>query len=178
MNDYIQRAQRIRLLVLDVDGVLTDGRITYTSGGEEIKAFDVQDGHGIRMAIRGGLTVAIISARGSPTIDRLTRDLGITDVYVNQLAKEPAYRDLKAKYGLADEEVAYIGDDLMDVPIIRRAGLSVAVPNAVDEVKQYAVYHTRRHGGRGAVREVIELVLKGQNKWGALMQRYLSSEDR
>lgn len=164
----------IELLVLDVDGVLTDGRVFIHSDGGESKGFNILDGHGIRMWQRAGLKVALLSGRASEATTRRARELEIRHVIQDAKFKLPALKQLLAELGLSPEQTAYVGDDLMDLPIVRYVGLGVAVAGAVDELKQYADYVTTRRGGEGAVREVIEYVLKGSGRWASLMERYLT----
>jgi 3-deoxy-D-manno-octulosonate 8-phosphate phosphatase (KDO 8-P phosphatase) len=164
----------IELLVLDVDGVLTDGRVFIHSDGGESKGFNILDGHGIRMWQRAGLKVALLSGRVSMATTRRARELEVAHVIQDCKFKLPALERLLAELGLAPEQAAYVGDDLMDVPIVRYVGLGVAVANAVDELKGYADYVTIRRGGEGAVREVIEHILKGSGRWASLMERYLT----
>ncbi len=160
------------MLVLDVDGVMTDGRLLYGPGGQEFTAFHILDGHGIKMAIRSGLSLAIITGRESEAVARRARELGILEVHQQAVDKLPVFLDLLAKSGLAAPQVACMGDDLPDLPLLRRAGLAISVPNAVDEVRAAAHYVTRRPGGQGAVREAIELLLKSQSRWPAELERY------
>jgi 3-deoxy-D-manno-octulosonate 8-phosphate phosphatase (KDO 8-P phosphatase) len=167
-----QKAKSVRMLIMDVDGVLTDGRIIYTSDGQEIKYFNVRDGFGIRLAHRAGIKTVIISARYSDVVTHRSRELEITEVRQNALQKLPAYEQVLETYRLNDEQVAYVGDDLVDLPLLRRVGLAVAVADASPEVKQAAHYITRRPGGCGAVREVIELILKAQGSWQEATSRY------
>jgi len=164
----------IELLVLDVDGVLTDGRIITHQDGSESKCFHVLDGHGIRMWQRAGLKVALLSGRASPATARRAQELGIQHVIQDCKFKLPALQQLLAELGLAAERTAYVGDDVMDLPVIRYVGFGAAVANAVEEVKEYADYVTTRRGGEGAVREVIEYILKGSGRWAGLMERYLA----
>ena len=166
-------AAKVQLLILDVDGVLTDGRIFYGADGQEWKVFHVLDGAGIRMLQRGGVRVAIISGRSTEAVATRASELGIEDCFQNVYIKVEAYDTLKARYDLADEAVAYIGDDLMDLPLLRRVGLPIAVPNAVDEVKRCARTITTAPGGWGAVREVAELILESRGAWEAVTSRYL-----
>jgi len=167
------RAGKIKMFVMDVDGVLTDGRIVLGSGGEELKFFHVQDGVGINLAQRAGLKTAIISARKSGATERRARELGMQDVYqVEDGNKEGAYEKILRDYGLKDEEVAYIGDDFHDLPLLSRVGLAVSVPNGRDEVKEIAHYTTKAAGGQGAVREVVEVILKSQGKWEEVTAKY------
>jgi 3-deoxy-D-manno-octulosonate 8-phosphate phosphatase (KDO 8-P phosphatase) len=173
-DKIIERARRIKLLVLDCDGVLTDGRIILLPGGDETKSFDVRDGHSMVMAKRAGLKMAIISGRESSVVRARAAELGVNHLYEKAWVKVDPYEELLAKEDLTDEEVCYVGDDVVDIPLLRRAGLSVAVADAVDEVKEHSHLVTRLRGGRGAVREVIELLLKAQGKWDEAMSRYVS----
>jgi len=163
----------IKLLVVDVDGVLTDSAIIINADGSESKVFSSLDGHGIRMWQRAGLKVAFLSGRESEPTRQRARQLDVEYCIQNCHNKLPALKELAEKLGLTAKAIAYIGDDLTDLPSIRYAGFGVAVANAVDEVKQYADYVTNRAGGRGAVREVIEYILKNTGKWQQLMERYL-----
>ncbi len=164
----------IKLLVLDVDGVLTDGTLIINADGSETKFFNTLDGHGIRMWRRAGLEVAIISGRESEPTRRRAAQLGIEHVFQDCHFKLPVIEELLGRLDLTPEKVAYVGDDLMDLPVIRYVGFGVAVADAADEVKQYADYVTTKPGGKGAVRETIEHILKGTDKWDKLMERYLS----
>jgi 3-deoxy-D-manno-octulosonate 8-phosphate phosphatase (KDO 8-P phosphatase) len=164
---------QIELLALDVDGVLTDGTLTINADGSETKSFNTLDGHGLRMWQRAGLKVALISGRESAPTQLRAEQLEIEHVFQNCHFKLPVMEELLKRIGLAPEKVAYIGDDLPDLPVMRHVGFSVAVANAVDEVKRHADYVTARPGGSGAVREVIEHILKGTEKWRTLMERYL-----
>jgi 3-deoxy-D-manno-octulosonate 8-phosphate phosphatase (KDO 8-P phosphatase) len=164
----------IELLALDVDGVLTDGRVFIHSDGGESKGFNILDGHGIRMWQRAGLKVALLSGRASLATTRRAEELEIPHVIQDCKFKLPALKQLLGELGLSPEQAAYVGDDLMDLPIVRYAGFGVAVANGVDELKEYADYVTTRRGGEGAVREVIEYILKGSGRWAGLMERYLT----
>ncbi len=172
-QDIIDRARKIKLLILDCDGVLTDGRIIMLPGSDETKAFDVKDGHGIVMAQRAGLRIAIISGRKSSAVRARAKELGVAHLYEMAWVKTEPYEKVLAEEGLADEEVCYVGDDVVDIPLMRRAGLGVAVADAVEETKQHSHIVTERGGGRGAVREVIEFILRAQDKWDEAMARYL-----
>ncbi len=163
---------KIKLLVLDVDGVLTDGGIIIHSDGTESKRFHVIDGHRIRMWQRAGGLTAIISGRETPATTIRARQLGIPHVMQGCLKKLPAFEALLEQTKLSPEEVAYVGDDVMDLPLIRRAGFAVAVANAAEELKVHADFVTRRKGGQGAVGEVIEYILKSNHQWDSLMERY------
>jgi 3-deoxy-D-manno-octulosonate 8-phosphate phosphatase (KDO 8-P phosphatase) len=162
----------IEMLVLDVDGVLTDGRIITHKDGSESKSFHVLDGHGIRMWQRAGLKVAWLSGRSSVATSRRAEELQVPYVLQDCHDKLPALKKLLEEVGVAAQNVAYVGDDVMDLPVIGYVGFGVAVANAVDEVKECADYITARAGGAGAVREVIEYVLKGSGRWQSLMERY------
>jgi 3-deoxy-D-manno-octulosonate 8-phosphate phosphatase (KDO 8-P phosphatase) len=168
----IRRARAIRMLLLDVDGVMTDGRLFYGPGGQEFTAFHILDGHGIKMAIRSGLSLAIVTGRESEAILQRARELGILEIHQKVEDKLSVFQALLAKSGLAASQMACMGDDLVDLPLLRRAGLAISVPEAVDEVRAAAHYVTRRPGGRGAVREAIEILLKSQNLWSAELERY------
>ncbi len=163
----------IKLLIMDVDGVLTDGRIEIAADGSESKQFSVVDGHGIHIWHLAGLQTAIISGRQAEATRHRAEQLGINYVLEGCHEKLPAFEQLLADSGFSAGEVAYIGDDVLDLPIILRAGFGAAVANAVDEVKQRAQYVTTRPGGHGAVREVVEYILKATGRWQELMQAYL-----
>ena len=166
------RIKKVKMLILDVDGVLTDGRIIWTNSAEEIKFFNVQDGVGIVLAHRAGLKVAIISARKSKVTEIRAKELKITEVYQSMESKLVAYKKLIDKYKLADEEVAYIGDDLHDIPVLRRVGFAVATANAQEEAKQVSHYITKKNGGEGAVREVVNMILKAKGLWDKAVEKY------
>ncbi len=172
-NDITERARRVRLLILDCDGVLTDGRIIMLPGGDETKAFDVKDGHAMVMAQRAGLQIAIISGRKSSVVQARAKELGIAHLHEMAWVKTEPYDKVLAEEGLTDEEACYVGDDVVDIPLLRRAGLAVAVADAVEEAKQYSHFVTKRAGGQGAVREVIEIILKAQDKWEEAIARYV-----
>lgn len=166
-----ERMQKLKVLIFDVDGVLTDGRIIMDSNGVETKFFDVQDGFGIVFAKKCGFKTAIISARPSPVVPWRANDLKIDKLFM-VYPKISAYDALKEEWGCQDEEICFIGDDLADLKILKKVGFAVAVANAVAEVKAVAHYITERHGGRGAVREVIEMILKAQGKWGPALYEH------
>src|SRR5215470_4690641 len=171
-EQILERARRIMLLVLDCDGVMTDGRLILLPGGDETKSFDVRDGHAMVMARRAGLRIAIISGRGSSAVRARAEELGVVKLIENAWGKLEPYASLLAEEGVDQEQVCYVGDDLGDIPLLRRSGLAVAVADAVGEVKEVAHLVTTKSGGRGAVREVIELILKAQDKWEAAIERY------
>jgi len=164
----------IQILALDVDGVLTDGTLIINTDGSESKFFNVLDGHGIRMWQRAGLKVAFLSGRSSEVTKYRAEQLGVDYCVQDCFEKLPALKKMLEKLGLSARQVAYIGDDLLDLPPIRYVGFGVAVANAVDEVKQHADYVTTRRGGNGAVREVIEYILKNTGRWPELMKKYSS----
>ncbi|MEI8062479.1 MAG: HAD hydrolase family protein [Verrucomicrobiota bacterium] len=169
-----RRLKKIRCLLLDVDGVLTDGKIHFTSTGEEFKSFDIQDGHGIAMALRTGLLVGFVSGRPSKATTKRAADLGVKIVLQAPTNKMELVETVKAEYRLSDDEICFVGDELVDLPVLRRVGLAVAVPNAVTEVKAVAHYITKRTGGNGAVREVIEMILKATGRWEKAIAKYLA----
>jgi 3-deoxy-D-manno-octulosonate 8-phosphate phosphatase (KDO 8-P phosphatase) len=166
----------ISLLVLDVDGVLTDGTVVVNADGSESKFFNVLDGHGIRLFRRAGLKVAFLSGRKSGPTSKRAAQLEVDFCLEGCLDKLPALEKLAKELGISADKIAYVGDDLMDLPPMRYAGFSAAVANAVDEVKEAADYVTKQRGGSGAVREVIEYILKKSGKWDELMERYLPKE--
>jgi len=163
----------IKMLVLDVDGVLTDGNLIINGNGSEGKSFSTLDGHGIRMWQRAGLKIAFLSGRHSEATKQRAEQLEIDYCLQDCFDKLAALEKLLEQTGLSAKNVAYIGDDLPDLPVIRHVGFGVAVANAVDEVKQHADYATARTGGSGAVREVIEYILKNTGRWQQLMNKYL-----
>jgi 3-deoxy-D-manno-octulosonate 8-phosphate phosphatase (KDO 8-P phosphatase) len=158
---------------MDVDGVLTDGKLHFASDGAEFKTFNVQDGHGIAMAQRAGLIIGFISGRRSKATARRAKDLDVRLVFQEPVNKMQLVERVKRKHGFGEEEVAFIGDDLVDLPVLRRVGFAVAVANAMPEVKSAAHYVTRRAGGDGAVREVIEMILKARGDWSKVITKYL-----
>ena len=163
MSKSTERAQGIKLLLLDCDGVLTDGRLYFSSSGESLKAFDVQDGVGIASWTRAGNLVGIISGRGSEIVTRRANELGIQIVHQHVDDKLIAARQIWKELDIAPEETAFVGDDLPDIELMEAAGFGIAVANAVDEVKAAADHVTERYGGRGAVREVIDLMLNSRS---------------
>jgi len=171
MQDIQERARRIRLLLLDVDGVLTDGRIILGNYGDEIKNFHVADGLGILLIKKARIRCAIITAKISRIVKIRARALSIDRVYQNHY-KIKSLKDIKRRFGVKDEEICFVGDDLIDIPILKKAGFSVAVPNAVEEVKTIVHYVTKKRGGHGAVREVCEIILRSQGKWEEVTKRY------
>lgn len=160
----IQNLKRIKLLIMDIDGVLSDGKIIYDSQGNDYRVFHVHDGYGIRLVQEVGIKVAFISGRHSPIIDRRAHDLGVEEVYQNVVDKAEVLGELLKKYKLDSKEVCAIGDDLLDLPLLKQVGVPIAVCNAVPELKEAAKYITKIPGGGGAVREVIDLILKAKRK--------------
>jgi len=158
------KAKKIKLLLLDVDGVLTDGRIVLDTQGNELKAFHVRDGHGIKMAQRAGIIIGIITGRKSEVVNIRARELGINEVYQGAHEKVAVYESILLKYGFHDDDVAYMGDDVVDVGIFKRTGLGGTVADADHSVKPHVDRVSETEGGRGAVREFINLILKHQGK--------------
>lgn len=167
-----EKAENIKLLILDVDGVLTDGRIFYTDSGEELKAFDEKDGHGIKLLLRAGIDVAIITGRTSKALEHRAADLGVKMVFQKALNKIEVYEKILSLKNLSDEEVCAVGDDLTDLPMLRRCGLSVAVHDSVAEIKAKVDFVTKNSGGNGSVREICELILKAKGLWEKVTARY------
>jgi 3-deoxy-D-manno-octulosonate 8-phosphate phosphatase (KDO 8-P phosphatase) len=166
------KAEKIRWIILDVDGVMTGGGITYNSEGVETKTFHVRDGHGIKMAQRAGLSFALITGRSSQIVEIRAKELGIKEVYQGAKRKIEAYEELIKRLKLSDQEVAYVGDDLIDLPLFRRVGFSATVADADPETREHADLVLSYPGGRGAVREFIEIILKAQGKWKEVTERY------
>jgi len=171
-TDLKKAAKKIKLLILDVDGVLTDGSIILDNEGNEFKAFHVRDGHGIKMLIKAGIQGAIITGRHSKVVEKRAHELGITEVYQRCHIKTVAYEHLLKKIGVSDAETAYVGDDVIDIPLFKRVGFSVAVADASEYAKKEAMFITKNRGGRGAVREVCELILKASGKWKEIIDEY------
>jgi 3-deoxy-D-manno-octulosonate 8-phosphate phosphatase (KDO 8-P phosphatase) len=168
----IDKLKDIRLLLLDVDGVMTDGGIIYDGNGLETKTFNVKDGHGIKMLQRYGIEVGIITGRTSLVVDIRARELGIDLVYQGALKKLESYDDIKEKTGFADSQIGYVGDDVIDVPVMRRVIFAAAPADGMLEARNVAHYVTTCAGGRGAVREVCDLILKGRGLWDEIAARY------
>jgi 3-deoxy-D-manno-octulosonate 8-phosphate phosphatase (KDO 8-P phosphatase) len=174
-SDVQQKAARIKLLLMDCDGVLTDGRIWLFENGEEQKGFHTRDGLGIELWHRAGLKSGIISGRKSSAVEARARGLGMSFVRQGCEDKQGAFADTLALAEVTNEEVAFIGDDLNDIPLMRQSGLGIAVADAALETRERAHYVTKTVGGQGAVREVIELILKSQGRWDELVSRYVDS---
>ncbi len=166
------RAKKVKLLILDVDGVLTDGRIVYDNFGDELKFFNVNDGLGVFLLRKVGIKTVIITAKKTKAVLKRAKDMRVAEVYSNH-HKLGVYKKVLRKFHVKDEEVCFMGDDLLDLPLIKRAGFAVSPPNAVDEVRNLSHYTTQKHGGKGAVRELIELILKSKNLWNTAILPYL-----
>lgn len=177
-EEIAERARRIRLLLADCDGVLTNGRLyVSTSGGlttETVKVFHIHDGQGMRLAVQAGLVLGIISGRSSSALAERAREMHVRHLYQGVSNKLEIYERIKAEEQLKDKQIAYIGDDLPDLPPMRRSGLSIAVADAVAEISECAHLVTSKRGGRGAVREAIELLLRAQEKWDELVAQFKS----
>jgi 3-deoxy-D-manno-octulosonate 8-phosphate phosphatase (KDO 8-P phosphatase) len=173
LSSIERRASHIKLLLMDCDGVLTDGRLWLLRDGDEQKSFNTHDGLGLSLLHRAGLKSGIITGRTSSAVTRRARELGIEFVRQGNADKIAAFEQVLRQAGVAETEVAFVGDDLTDIPIMRRAELAVAVADAVDETRSVAHYITRAKGGHGAVREVIKLILSSQDRWNDLVAIFL-----
>lgn len=173
MQDILERAARIRLVVFDVDGVLTDGSLFLGDNGEEYKAFHSRDGHGIKMLQRTGVRVAIITGRTSNVVAHRMKDLGVTLCYQGSLEKLPVFEKVIEELRLDAAHVAYVGDDVVDLPVMRRVGFAIAVQDAHPLVKKHAHWQTPNAGGRGAARDVCELIMEAQGTLEAELGKYL-----
>jgi len=176
--DVAVRAARVRLLLFDVDGVLTDGAILIHGDGTETKRFDIRDGTGIVWARKAGLTVGLLSARSSAATEQRASQLGITLVRQGVTSKLDAYAEIMASVKLTDDQVAYMGDDVLDLPVLLRAGLSAAPADAVEDVRARVHWVSRAGGGAGAARELVEVVLRAQGSWTAILDEYVSAAAR
>jgi 3-deoxy-D-manno-octulosonate 8-phosphate phosphatase (KDO 8-P phosphatase) len=173
MTDPRARARAIEVVVFDVDGVLTDGSLFLGDDGQEYKAFHSRDGHGLVLLRNAGFTLAVITGRQSEVVRIRMDSLGIRHVYQGRRDKLPAYEALKTKLGSTDERMAYVGDDVVDLPVMRRAGLAIAVADAHPLVLAHAHWRTQAGGGKGAAREVCEFILDAQGKLDAIHRQYL-----
>lgn len=173
MQDIQDKAAAIRLIVFDVDGVLTDGSLFIGDDGQEYKAFHSKDGHGMVMLRESGVEIAIITGRTSEVVRIRMESLGIRHVYQGKRLKLPAYRELKRSTGLSDQQIAYVGDDVVDLPVMTKVGLAIAVQDAHPLAKQHAHWVTPSGGGRGAAREVCELIMDAQGTLQPALQAYL-----
>jgi len=175
-NALLLKIRAVRLLMLDVDGVLTDGRIIMNDQGCESKHFDVRDGHGVKLLNRYGVGVALITGRRSSVVEHRAKDLGIEEVYQGVWNKVEVFEKILLKLNLYPEQTAFVGDDIVDIPVMRRVGFAVAVFDADEDTKRIAHYVTEKCGGRGAVREVCDLILKVQDHWQDVAKTYRMDE--
>lgn len=173
MHELLEKAKNIRCLICDVDGVLTDGLVYIDNAANEIKAFNIQDGLGLKLLMSANIEVAVITGSKNAVIDHRMKQLDIRHYFTGQLNKQSAYQQLKDRLNLKDENFAYIGDDMPDFTIMKQVGLSIAVANAVSQVKMIADWNTELHGGRGAVREACDFILNAQNTFDLAVTRYL-----
>jgi 3-deoxy-D-manno-octulosonate 8-phosphate phosphatase (KDO 8-P phosphatase) len=176
MGELEAALKKIRVVILDVDGVLTDGRLITYPDGSESKAFHVHDGQGINFLRRAGIATALITGRASKAVELRASELGIEHLFQGDMNKLKCYRELLDKLGLDDEAAAYFGDDLPDIPVMRRVGVSVAVADARPEVRGIASYVTQARGGAGAVREFADLLLKAQGRWQPIVDAYMKND--
>lgn len=172
MNELIEKAKKIKCLISDIDGVLTNGMLYIDDHGVETKAFHVQDGMGLKLLMSAGIHVAVITTSKNPVVEHRMKQLGIEYYYTAQVNKQAAYQELKKTLTLQDKEIAYIGDDLPDLPLIKQVGFGVAVANAVKSVKDSSIWVTKQVGGHGAVRELCDLILEAQNKLDVALNGY------
>ena len=173
MHSVIEKAKSIRIVIFDVDGVLTDGTLYFTDSGEEIKAFNSRDGHGMKMLKASGVELAIITARESRSVKLRAENLNITLLYQGEKNKLKVFESLVTKLKLDMSSCAYVGDDLIDLPVMTRCGLSICVPSSPILVKKHAHYVTNSEGGQGAVREVCEMIMRSQGTLDAQVEKYL-----
>ncbi len=171
-EELVKKIKSITFLILDVDGVLTDGKIIIDDLGNETKHFNVRDGHGLKMLMRTGIQVVLITGRTSKVVEHRARELGIKEIYQGSKNKVENLEEILRKKKVSGEQVAYVGDDIVDIPVFRRVGFSVAVEDASEYAKESADYITERKGGQGAVRELCEIILKIQGKWDDIVSRY------
>jgi 3-deoxy-D-manno-octulosonate 8-phosphate phosphatase (KDO 8-P phosphatase) len=168
----LRKISRVKLLILDVDGVMTDGRIIIDDAGLESKQFDVRDGHGLKMLMRCNIDVVLLTGRRSQVVTHRAADLGIAEVHQGIWNKLDVFKEILQRRNLAPEETAYVGDDVVDIPLLKRVGFGVSISDAVPDARRVADYVTRHRGGRGAVREVCEMILKAQGRWAEVAARY------
>jgi 3-deoxy-D-manno-octulosonate 8-phosphate phosphatase (KDO 8-P phosphatase) len=171
-----EKLKKIKMLILDVDGVMTDGRIIMDDEGHELKNFDVRDGHGLKMVQRYGIKVAILTGRKSEVVSHRANDLDIEEIYQGALNKKKVFKEILMKNKLTASDTAFMGDDIVDIPVLRQVGFSIGVADAVDEVKKYVDFVTKSKGGHGAVREVCEMILQAQGKWTEIAAKYEFTE--
>jgi 3-deoxy-D-manno-octulosonate 8-phosphate phosphatase (KDO 8-P phosphatase) len=173
MQDVLEKAAQIKLVVFDVDGVLTDGGLFFGDDGQEYKAFYSRDGLGMKLLQQTGVEIAVITARSSQVVEHRMRNLGIVNVYQGKLNKLDAFHDLLQKLNVSAKQTAYTGDDVVDLPVMREAGLAIAVQDAHPFVKQHAHWITQHGGGRGAARDVCELIMQAQGTLEAQLNSFL-----
>ena len=173
MQDSAARASRVRLMIFDVDGILTDGSLHFGPEGEALKSFNVLDGHGIKLLQQSGVATAIVSARQSPIVTRRASDLGISHVHQGVHDKRSAFDQLLNDTGVSMDACGFIGDDVIDLPILARVGFAVSVPNGHPDVKSRVHYVTQAGGGRGAAREICDFILRAQGKYDSMLAAYL-----
>ena len=173
MKDILAKAARTKLVIFDVDGVLTDGSLFVGDDGQEYKAFNSRDGHGIKMLMKHGVEVAIITGRTSKVVEHRVANLGIVHVYQGALDKLVCFNELIAKLGIDPQDIAYVGDDVVDLPVMTKVGLAIAVQDAHAFVKQHAHWQTPNRGGRGAARDVCELLIEARGRLQAELESYL-----
>ncbi len=174
--EALERAKKIKLIIFDVDGVLTDGGIYLSGDGELFKAFHCRDGFGVALANAAGIKTAIITGRKSECTSRRAAELKIPIVMQGQMNKRNAYKELKEMTGFNDEEIAYVADDVIDLPVFVQVGFRAAVGDASEDVKERAHYVANCFGGKGAVREIIEFILKSKNLWKEIIERYTTAD--
>ena len=174
MNDILEKASKVKLVIFDVDGVLTDGSLFLGDDGQEYKAFNSKDGHGMVMLQQSGIAIAIITGRTSNVVKTRMESLGIKHVFQGQKHKLPAYENIKQQMQLSDDEIAYVGDDVVDLPVMTRVGMAIAVQDAHLWTKEHAHWITPSGGGRGAAREVCEMLMKSQDKLEQALEFYLT----
>ncbi len=167
-----EKARRVRMFLLHVDGDLSDGRLTYQLDGTELKTFHSHDGVGIRLAQKAGIEIGVITGRRSDAVKHRCTELGMTEIHQGNWQKLPIFEEILARRGLSREEVAFVGDDLPDLPVLRRVGFALTVPDARPEVLEVADASSERIGGNGAVREILEALIKAQGKWDNILASY------
>jgi len=173
-SSLLEKARHIKLLICDVDGVLSDGKVYYSNQGEELKNFNIKDGLGIKQLLNNDIQVAIITGRKSAIVDKRARELGIPFIYQGKVDKQSSYQDILDQMKIEPQQVAHIGDDLPDLPLMQQSGLGVCVADGYYLVKQHADWVTVNPGGQGAVREVCDALLSAQNKLNSVHQKYLT----
>lgn len=174
-ESLLEKAKKIKLLLLDVDGVLTDGKIVYDSGGRDLKFFDVHDGLGVYLLKKAGIPTVLITARGSKAIKPRARDMRVEAIFSDISPKSAVIDKILKRFKVSLDEICFVGDDLVDLCLMKKVGFAIAVFNACPEIKTLAHYITLREGGRGAIREVVEIILKAKGRWQEVIQPYQES---